>query len=95
MREQLLQAFEAHLHFHAARGTPGAQHLRRRKEDLSPAEIVANGYSRADVERVVGMVRLGEYKRRQAPIGIRVATRAFGKDCRYPITDRFRHRYDQ
>ena len=64
-------------------------------EDLSPAEIVANGYSRTDVERVVGMVRLGEYKRRQAPIGIRVTTRAFGKDWRYPITNRFRHRYDQ
>ena len=64
------------------------------EDDLTPAEIIAQGHSRAQVEDVVRMLRLSEYKRRQAPIGIRVTTRAFGKDWRYPITNRFRHRYE-
>ena len=62
------------------------------ERQVSPADIVALGHSRADVERVIGLVCSGEYRRRQAPIGIRV-TRRFGKDCRYPITNGFRHRY--
>jgi NAD+ synthetase len=61
--------------------------------DMSPADIVARGHARGDVERVVGMVRAAEYKRRQAPIGVRITGRAFGKDWRYPITNRFRHRF--
>ena len=61
--------------------------------DMAPADIVARGHSRGDVERVVGMVRVSEYKRRQAPIGVRITGRAFGKDWRYPITNRFRHRF--
>jgi len=42
------------------------------------------------VERVVKLVRGAEYKRRQAPIGIRITHRGFGKDWRYPITSKFR-----
>jgi NAD+ synthetase len=60
------------------------------ENDASPAEIVAAGYAAADVERVVRLVRLSEYKRRQAPVGIRVTSRGFGKDWRYPITNRYR-----
>ena len=62
--------------------------------DTDPADIVAQGYSREDVERVTGLVRLSEYKRRQAPIGVRITSRGFGKDWRYPVTNRFRHRFD-
>ena len=64
------------------------------ENDLSPKEIIAQSYSRNDVERVVRMVRLSEYKRRQAPIGIRITPRGFGKDWRFPITNRFRHQFD-
>jgi NAD+ synthetase len=62
------------------------------ERQVSPADIVALGHSRSDVERVVGLVCAGEYRRRQAPIGVRVTNRGFGKDCRYPITNGFRHR---
>jgi NAD+ synthase/NAD+ synthase (glutamine-hydrolysing) len=55
----------------------------------SPREIIARGYPEPDVRRVVGMLRRNEYKRRQAPVGIRVTQRGFGKDWRYPITSRF------
>ena len=57
----------------------------------SPAEIVAKGYAEADVRKVVRLLRLSEYKRRQAPVGIRLTSRGFGKDWRYPITNRFTH----
>jgi len=63
------------------------------QDDLSPLEIIGKGYRRADVERVVQMVRASEYKRRQAPIGIRITPRGFGKDWRFPITNKFRHRF--
>ena len=59
------------------------------ERDLSPREIVALGYAEADVRRTVGMLKRSEYKRRQAPIGIRVTRRGFGKDWRYPITSRY------
>ena len=59
------------------------------EEDKSPAEIVAAGYAREDVARVTRLLKLNEYKRRQAPIGIRVTHRAFGRDWRYPITSRY------
>ena len=59
------------------------------EQDASLAQIVANGYAEADVRRIVRMIRLSEYKRRQAPVGIRVTHRAFGRDWRYPITNRF------
>jgi NAD+ synthase (glutamine-hydrolysing) len=63
------------------------------EEDVSPADIVARGHTRHDVERVLALVRLSEYKRRQAPVGVRITGRAFGKDWRFPITNRFRHRF--
>jgi NAD+ synthase (glutamine-hydrolysing) len=60
------------------------------EDDRSIEEIVAEGFDRAVVERVARMIRLNEYKRRQAPVGIRVTHRSFGKDWRYPITGKFR-----
>ena len=56
------------------------------EEDLSVDEIVARGFDRAVVGRVLDMVKRNEYKRRQAPPGVRVSRRAFGRDWRYPIT---------
>lgn len=56
------------------------------EEDLSVDEIAARGFDRATVGRVLGMVKRNEYKRRQAPPGIRISGRAFGRDWRYPIT---------
>jgi NAD+ synthase (glutamine-hydrolysing) len=53
-------------------------------------EIVAAGFAEADVRKVVRLIRVSEYKRRQAPIGIRVTPRGFGRDWRYPVTNRFR-----
>ncbi|HEY5800958.1 MAG TPA: NAD+ synthase [Burkholderiaceae bacterium] len=60
------------------------------EENLGLADILAAGYSEADVERVTRLIKLNEYKRRQAPVGIRVTHRGFGRDWRYPITSRFR-----
>jgi len=54
--------------------------------DLSVDEIAARGYDRVVVGRILQMVKRNEYKRRQAPPGIRVSNRAFGRDWRYPIT---------
>jgi len=53
-------------------------------------EIVAAGFEVADVERVTKLIKINEYKRRQAPVGIRITHRAFGRDWRYPITSKFR-----
>jgi NAD+ synthase (glutamine-hydrolysing) len=58
--------------------------------DLSVDEITARGYDRDTVIRVLEMVRRNEYKRRQAPPGIRISSRAFGRDWRYPITSGYR-----
>lgn len=60
------------------------------EEDRSVDEIVAQGFERATVERVARLIKVNEYKRRQAPVGIRITHRSFGKDWRYPITSRFR-----
>lgn len=60
------------------------------EEDLSVDEIVARGFERATVGRVLDMVKRNEYKRRQAPPGVRVSRRAFGRDWRYPITNGYR-----
>ncbi|MEY2853780.1 MAG: glutamine-dependent synthetase [Pseudomonadota bacterium] len=60
------------------------------EEDLSVGEIVARGFDRAVVGRVLDMVQRNEYKRRQSPPGIRVSGRAFGRDWRYPITNGYR-----
>ncbi len=60
------------------------------ENDQSIEEIIAAGYPREDVERVTRLIKINEYKRRQAPPGIRVTHRSFGKDWRYPITSKFR-----
>ncbi len=60
------------------------------ENDQSIEEIVRAGFAAADVERVTKLIKINEYKRRQAPIGIRVTHRSFGKDWRYPITSKFR-----
>jgi NAD+ synthase (glutamine-hydrolysing) len=60
------------------------------EEDLSVDEIVARGFDRATVGRVLDLVKRNEYKRRQAPPGVRVSRRAFGRDWRYPITNGYR-----
>jgi NH3-dependent NAD+ synthetase len=60
-------------------------------EDSSVEDIVAKGFPEAVVERIVALVRRNEYKRRQAPPGVRISARAFGRDWRYPITSGYRH----
>ena len=60
------------------------------EEDLSVDQIEARGFDRATVVRVLDMVKRNEYKRRQAPPGVRVSGRAFGRDWRYPITSGYR-----
>jgi NAD+ synthase (glutamine-hydrolysing) len=60
------------------------------EQDLDADEIVRQGFERADVDKVIRLVDLAEYKRRQAPPGVRVSTKAFGRDRRLPITNRFR-----
>jgi NAD+ synthase (glutamine-hydrolysing) len=65
--------------------------VERYMENDEPIEsIISSGFARADVERVTRLIKLNEYKRRQAPVGIRVTRRSFGKDWRYPITSKFR-----
>ena len=59
------------------------------EEDLSVNEIVERGFDREVVIRVLEMVKTNEYKRRQAPPGIRISGRAFGRDWRYPITSSY------
>jgi NAD+ synthase (glutamine-hydrolysing) len=59
------------------------------EEDKSIAEIVAEGFVEETVRKVVMMVRRNEYKRRQAPPGVKLTARAFGRDRRYPITSRY------
>jgi NAD+ synthase (glutamine-hydrolysing) len=60
------------------------------EQDFSVAEIIAEGFEGDVVRRVVRMVDRNEYKRRQAPPGIKITRRAFGRDRRYPITNAFR-----
>jgi NAD+ synthase (glutamine-hydrolysing) len=60
------------------------------EEDLSVEEICERGFERSVVARVLDMVKRAEYKRRQAPPGVRVSARAFGRDWRYPITNGYR-----
>jgi NAD+ synthase/NAD+ synthase (glutamine-hydrolysing) len=60
------------------------------ERDLSPEQIAGVGYDAAAVAQVVRLIRLNEYKRRQAPPGVRITPRAFGKDWRIPITSGFR-----
>ena len=59
------------------------------EQDMPIPDIIACGYAEADVRRVVRLIRLSEYKRRQSAVGIRVTERSYGKDWRYPITVRY------
>ncbi len=59
------------------------------EEDLGRQELVLRGYAESDVDRVIALVDRAEYKRRQAPPGIKISTRAFGRDRRVPITNRY------
>jgi NAD+ synthase len=58
--------------------------------EMPVEQIVAKGYDEATVRRVWRMLDLAEYKRRQAPPGVKITNRAFGRDRRYPITNGFR-----
>jgi len=62
------------------------------EDDLSVDEIASRGFDRVTVGRVLDMVKRNEYKRRQAPPGVRISDRAFGRDWRYPITSGYRTR---
>ncbi|MDQ6988239.1 MAG: NAD+ synthase [Mariprofundaceae bacterium] len=60
------------------------------EERLSVQDIIAQGYDAQEVKRIIHLLHLAEYKRRQAPPGIKISQRAFGRDRRYPITHAFR-----
>ncbi|HYX51732.1 MAG TPA: hypothetical protein VE843_18430, partial [Ktedonobacteraceae bacterium] len=60
------------------------------EDDRSYDEILAMGFDRLKVERVMRLVDLSEYKRRQAPPGVKITPRAFGRDRRLPITNKYR-----
>ena len=62
------------------------------EDDLSVDQIAARGFDRATVGRILDLVKRNEYKRRQAPPGVRVSGRAFGRDWRYPITSGYQAR---
>ena len=62
------------------------------EEELSPPEIVAQGYTIDDVNRVAWLIKLNEYKRRQAAPGVRILKKAFGRDRRYPITSGYHYK---
>ena len=62
------------------------------EDDLSVDQIAARGFDRATVGRILELVKRSEYKRRQAPPGVRVSGRAFGRDWRYPITSGYKAR---
>ncbi|MDX1695447.1 MAG: NAD+ synthase [Ketobacteraceae bacterium] len=59
------------------------------EKDMSAHDIIEAGFPEKDVLRVVRLVDLNEYKRRQAPVGVRITARGFGRDRRYPITCRW------
>jgi hypothetical protein len=60
--------------------------------DRSIAEVAAQGFDASVVTRVARLVDVAEYKRRQSPPGVRISAKAFGKDRRMPITNRYRDR---
>jgi NAD+ synthase (glutamine-hydrolysing) len=62
------------------------------EEDRGVSDLVARGFSEETVRRVIRMVDVNEYKRRQGPIGVKITPRAFGRDWRLPIVNRFRER---
>ena len=59
------------------------------EEEMAVADVAARGYDESLVRRIWRMLDRAEYKRRQAPPGVKITTRAFGRDRRYPITNRF------
>jgi NAD+ synthase (glutamine-hydrolysing) len=59
------------------------------EKDASASSIVEAGFSKGDVWHVISLVDRNEYKRRQAPIGVRLTQRGFGRDRRYPVTNRW------
>jgi NAD+ synthase (glutamine-hydrolysing) len=59
------------------------------EDDLGRDQLIARGHSEEDVDRVIGLVDRAEYKRRQGPPGIKISMRAFGRDRRMPITNRY------
>jgi len=63
------------------------------EQNLSVLQIVSMGYAEADVRRVVRLIQLSEYKRRQSTVGVRITERAYGKDWRYPITVRYQDNF--
>ena len=60
------------------------------ENDLGVAELIAEGFAPEDVEKVTRLIKINEYKRQQSAVGTRVTHRSFGKDWRYPITNKFR-----
>ena len=60
------------------------------EQDRSIESILAEGFPFEAVEKVTRLIKINEYKRRQSAVGIRITHRSFGKDWRYPITNRFR-----
>ena len=62
------------------------------EDDLGYEDIVAKGFDAATTSRVLNLVSRNEYKRRQAPPGIKISRRAFGRERRYPITSGYEHR---
>ncbi|MTI13461.1 NAD+ synthase [Sansalvadorimonas verongulae] len=60
------------------------------EQDMSAEAIIEQGYDRDEVYRILRLVDINEYKRRQAPVGARITSRGFGKDRRYPITNGWR-----
>tara|TARA_B100001778_G_scaffold245467_1_gene205645 strand:- start:4426 stop:6057 length:1632 start_codon:yes stop_codon:yes gene_type:complete len=59
------------------------------EQDKSKTEIVSEGFDESIVKRVIRLIDISEYKRRQAPLGVKITSRGFGKDRRYPITNRY------
>ena len=59
------------------------------EQDESKAKIIEQGFNKETVERVIRLIDFSEYKRRQAPLGVKITARSFGKDRRYPITNKF------
>ena len=57
------------------------------ENNLSPAEIIQQGFNPEEVNKVIQLIKRNEYKRRQAAPGIKISHIAFGKDWRYPITN--------
>jgi NAD+ synthase (glutamine-hydrolysing) len=63
------------------------------EHDVSLEEMLNKNFAEADVRRVIQLIRQNEYKRRQSPPGVRVTSRGFGKDWRYPLTARYQDNF--